>query len=164
MIRKPRSFSLTESGFKALHACERSYRHLKRGQLVSIALDNMARQIEASRRAQFRLPDLNEWKLISRMISELEAFHREILTDIDSQPLSTELDCVEIIKSKILFEVSELKRMRAKVSNLTPLATELSSKDHENLERFMEIAKEHQTDKATAEAFGIAIKLLGGLL
>ncbi len=164
MIREPRSFSLTEAGFRALNSCEKCYPHLKRGQLVSIALENMARQIEASRRAQFRLPDLNEWKQIYKTLSEIEAFHHETMADFNCSPLSIDPNGEEKVKEKILFEVEELSRLRARVSKLAPLSAELSSKEHESLRVFMEIAQENQSDQIRAAAFGIAIKLLGGLL
>lgn len=160
MIRKPRFFSLTVVGFEALESCEKFYPHLKRGQVVSNALYNMACQIEASRRAQFRLPDSNEWNLICRTLSELETFHHEIVADLNCQPLSISPEGEKGLKEKILFEVEELRCLRLRVSKLAPIANELSSRDHENLKRFIEIAKAPQADKVTAQGYKIAIKLL----
>jgi len=164
MIRKPRSFSLTESGFKALRSCQKSYPHLGRGKLVSVALENMDRQVEASRRAQFRLPDTEEWNRISQILAEIEIFHEDISAALDFPPLSCDPSESKEIKEKILFEADELSRLRARVCKLTPLAGDLRSQDRENLENFIEIAKRKHCDKATAAAFGIAIKLLEPLL
>jgi hypothetical protein len=164
MKRKPRSFSLTESGFEALRTCERSYPHLRRGELVSIALDNMARQIEASRGAEFRLPDPEEWDRISRTVSEIEIFHHEIMTALDSPPPSSDLGGENELKGKIEFEVEELGRLRERVSKLAPLTDGLSARDHENLKRFVETAKGPQLDKATAQAFRTASKIIKTIL
>lgn len=163
--RKPRSFSLTDEGFDALLSCEKSFHYLRRGQLVSLALENMARQVEASRRSRFRAPDEAEWIQIQKALDDIGAFLSDAAATLDAIPASGDSKLEQEIKERIHFSNEELDRLRARVARLAPIAGYLTTKDNDDLIRFLEIAKqtnpgkEYQPKEILA-AFAIAVRLL----
>jgi len=172
--RKPRSFSLSDDGFAALLFCEKHYPHLegRRGRIVSLALENMARNIEASRRSRFRAPDEAEWAKIQKTLDEIGSFLRDASATLDAIPPSGDSKIEQEIKARIQFSTEELDRIRARVARLAPIAGYLTTKDNDDLIRFLEIAKqtrqtnpdkEHQRKEILA-AFALAVRLLEPLV
>lgn len=166
MIRKPRSFSLTKDGFRALSSCEKCYPHLKRGKLVSIALENMARSTFDELPARFLRHEPECLQQVDKRISTLIEFNRKTRETLINLKFGSEKPNSQISETldRIDMETEELQILHAQLGKLSPLIGKLTAKDVRALENFLDIAKNHQSDPQASSAYEIAARLLKPLL
>jgi len=166
MKRKPRSFALTDSGFDSLHFCEKSYPHLDRGQIVSLALKNMVKQNWINHPVKFQMPDPSCLNKIDKRISELIDFNKLTRETLMSTPSGTEKWSSEIDQAidRIDHEIEELENLRLRLTKLHPLLGKLTNNDARNIKEFLEIAKTLKMNPQSAAIFQTVIDLLEPLI
>jgi len=156
MKKKPRHFALTEDGYDALHSLEKNLPFLKRGQLVSLAIQIMERLRLGGQPFQpvmLTHPNAEFLKFLDHRIWQLIELTRQ-LRDLLAE--SKNLDCAPLVMSCYTEGLEELEVLRRGLKNLAPVMNKITSADLQQIRQFLEIARAIQSDsKSDSKILGV---------
>jgi hypothetical protein len=168
MKSKPRSFALTDEGFQALRSLEKHLPFLKRGKLVSLALQNMERDsfgLHPIKPVKLTHPDPEFLKFLDHGIWQLIELTRQ-LRDLLAQ--TENLDCGHLVMSCYTDALEELQAQRRRLENLAPLMVKITSADLQEIRKFLDISRaiesDPNSDPKVLSAYRIASRILEPLV